>query len=224
MYHRFLKFAGLIFLFAFLPSVSSAQSITFAKVVNIKAGAAPRSVALGDFNRDGKPDVAVANSSSKTVTILLGNDNGTFHPAVTVLGPPTLTTSPMFLVAADFDGDGKLDLAVADSNTTANSTVTILLGNGNGTFEAQPAISLGLSAFNHSLAVGDFNGDGKLDLAVTNSQSNVVSILLGNGDGTFQAPPAPLTLPNVNKPSSVAVGDFDGDGKLDLALADGNTV
>src|ERR1051326_2491473 len=162
MYHRFLKFAGLIFFFAVLPSVRSAQSITFA--------------------------------------------------------PP-----PMFVVAADFDGDGKLDLAVADSNTTANSTVTILLGNGNGTFEAQPAISLGLSAFNHSLAVGDFNGDGKLDIAVTNSQSNVVSILLGNGDGTFPAP-APLTLPNVNKPSSVAVGDFDGDGKLDLALADGNTV
>src|ERR1043166_8210804 len=219
MYHRFLKFAGLIFLFAFLPSVSSAQSITFSKVVNIKAGAAPRSVALGDFNRDGKPDVAVANSSSKTVSVLRGNGNGTFTQTASI----PFSTPPMFVVAADFDGDGKLDLAVADSTTTANSTVTILLGNGNGTFEAQPAISLGLSAFNHSLAVGDFNGDGKLDIAVTNSQSNVVSILLGNGDGTFALPP-PLTLPNVNKPSSVAVGDFDGDGILDLVFADGNTV
>src|ERR1043166_1021668 len=84
MYHRFLKFAGLIFFFAFLPSVSSAQSITFAKVVNIKAGAAPRSVALGDFNRDGKPDVAVANSNSKTVTVLRGNGNGTFTQTASI--------------------------------------------------------------------------------------------------------------------------------------------
>jgi hypothetical protein len=218
MHLRFFKIAGLIFLFASLPAVSAAQPITFAKVVTIKAGAGPRSIALGDFNRDGKSDVAVTNSSSKTVTVLRANGNGTFTQTASI----PFSTAPMFVVAADLDGDGNLDLAVADSNTTANSTVTILLGNGNGTFSAQPPISLGLSSFNHSMAVGDFNRDGKLDIVVTNDQSNVVSILLGNGDGTFAV--NSLTLPNVNKPLSVAVGDFDGDGNLDLALADGNTV
>src|SRR5215813_1633263 len=148
MHHRLLKIAGLI-LFSFLPSVSSAQPITFAKVVNIKGGTTPRSVALGDFNRDGKPDVAVANSGNKTVTVLRGNGNGTFTQTASI----PFSTTPMFVVAADFDGDGNLDLAVADSNTTGNSTVTILLGNGDGTFAAQPAMSLGLSAFNHSMAV-----------------------------------------------------------------------
>src|ERR1043165_6703523 len=118
MYHRFLKFAGLIFFFAVLPSVSSAQSITFAKVVNIKAGAAPRSVALGDLNRDGKPDVAVANSNSKTVTVLRGNGNGTFTQTASI----PFSTPPMFVVAADFDNDGKLDLVVDRKSTRLNSS------------------------------------------------------------------------------------------------------
>src|ERR1051326_72131 len=160
MYHRFLKFAGLIFLFAFLPSVSSAQSITFAKVVNIKAGAASRSVAPRDFNRDGKPDIAVASSSSSAVTVLRGNGNGTFTQTANI----PFSTPPMFVVAADFDGDGKLDLVVANS---ADSNIYFVHGDGAGNFSGPVAASaaLDLVSFSHAIAVGDFDGDGNLDIA-----------------------------------------------------------
>src|SRR5256886_2213029 len=92
---------------------------------------------------------------------------------------------PTFVAVGDFNGDGKLDLAVANLNSR---TVSVLLGNGDGTFRAAPTVVVGQSPF--SIAVGDFNGDGKPDLAVANFDSNNVSVLLGNGEGTFQAPPA----------------------------------
>jgi hypothetical protein len=94
-------------------------------------------------------------------------------------------TKPNGLTAADFNGDGKLDLAIANS---ADNTVTILQGNGDGTFTAQPALATGAGSNPQLPTAGDFNGDGKLDLAVANFANNTVSVFLGNGDGTFQAP------------------------------------
>jgi hypothetical protein len=215
MHHRFFKIAGLIFFFAVFPSVSSAQPITFAKVVNIKAGAGPRSVALGDFNRDGTPDVAVANASSKTVTVLRGNGNGTFTQTAIIL----FSTTPMFVVAADFDGDGKLDLVVTNS---ADSNIYFVHGDGAGNFSGPVATSAALDpvSFSHAIAVGDFDGDGNLDLVVTNSSDKSLAILLGNGAGAFT-----LSTLNLDRPAqSVAAADFNGDGKLDLAVADSNSV
>jgi hypothetical protein len=124
-------------------------------------------------------------------------------------------------VAADFNGDGKLDLASFSNLNTAN--VVIQLGNGDGTF--QPPLTYSTDPFSSGplsgqIAVGDFNGDGKLDLAVSNNclgycpTNSTISILLGNGDGTFQAP---ITTP-ANNPWNMAVGDFNGDGKLDLVV------
>jgi hypothetical protein len=115
----------------------------------------------------------------------------------------------------DFNGDGKLDLAVAImGNPNSNGSVDVLLGNGDGTFQAGTSYVVGSRP--NSIAVGDFNGDGKVDLAVANQSSDSVSVLAGNGDGTFQ--PA-VNFGAGSFPYSVAVGDFNGDGKPDLAVA-----
>src|SRR5262245_6795099 len=120
--------------------------------------------------------------------------------------PYTVGTNPQAVATADFNGDGKLDLAVA--NQTSN-TVGILLGNGDGTFQAAQNYSTGSGP--RSVAVGDFNADGKLDLVTANAGN--LSVLPGNGDGTFQAP---ASIGIGSSPLSVAVGDFNADGKLDL--------
>ena len=118
-------------------------------------------MAVGDFNGDGKLDIAVANEGSNTVSIFLGNGLGGFATAVTY---STGGTEPESLAVGDFNGDGYLDLAVANYGS---NNVSVLLGNGNGTFAAAKTFSSGGSGPD-SLAVGDFNGDGKLDLAVAN--------------------------------------------------------
>jgi trimeric autotransporter adhesin len=180
----------------------------------------PTSLAVGDFNGDGIPDLAVSEFG---IDILLGNGDGTFKPRL--LAPGNLPYIE-FIAVGDFNGDGKLDLAVAYCNdafpTTQPGTVEILLGNGDGTFNlaaASPATGNTPTA----IATGDFNGDGNLDLAISNGDSNTVTILLGNGNGTFTTSASPATG---NSPSSLVVGDFNGDGKPDLAVtnATDNTV
>ena len=119
--------------------------------------------------------------------------------------------APHAVVTADFNHDGRLDLAVA--NVDSNS-VGILLGNGDGAF--QPARTFATGSGPVSLAVGDFNGDGKLDLATANVVDDSVSLLVGNGDGTLQAPVS--IAHGFSSPQSVEVGDFNGDGKMDIAF------
>jgi len=205
---------------AYKASKSSTQSYTvkavqgsgFAATAVAPTGINPYGVAVGDFNGDGNADLAVANHGSNTVTILLGNGKGVFSPPPG--SPPATGNLPTWVVVSDFNGDGKADLAVVNNLGSAN--VSILLGNGDGTFA--PAASPATGTNPYSAAVGDFNGDGKADLAVANFSSNTVSILLGNGDGTFA--PAPGSAPVTgNNPTSVAVGDFNGDGVADLAVA-----
>lgn len=173
-------------------------------------GISPTGIVSADFNGDGIPDLAIPSYNASTITILLGNGDGTF---TTVSSSPTVGTSPTAIVAADFNRDGRIDLAVASGVT---NSLTILLGNGNGTFT--PALqSPATGSYPAAIAVGDFNGDGLLDLAVVNSSDNTVTILLGNGNGSFTA--ASQTVTSSYNPISVAAGDFNGDGVLDLAVA-----
>src|SRR5207248_1325674 len=157
---------------------------------------------------DGIPDLAVANKGSATVSILLGNGDGTFQAAQSY----DAGTSPQSLVVGDFNGDGHADLAVANDIIGAG-TVSVLLGNGDGTLQAAQSYDGGFRPW--SVAVGDFNSDGVPDLAVANNSiPGTVKILLGNGDGTFRPSQDYTTGPLAQ---SVAVGDFNGDGNADLA-------
>jgi hypothetical protein len=169
-------------------------------------------VAVGDFNGDGRLDLAVANNypdyQDNSVSVLLGNGDGTFQAAQNF----AVGSAPSSVVVGDFNGDGLLDLAVANDRS---DTVSVLLGNGDGTF--QDARNFNAGSFPYCLAVGDFNGDGLLDLAVANSGANVVTVWLGNGDGSFRSAGV---VTSGRYPISVAVGDFNGDGRLDLAVAD----
>jgi hypothetical protein len=172
------------------------------------AGSSPEAVAVGDFNGDGVPDLAVANHDSGTISVLLGNGDGTFGTGVSV----GVGSYPAAVAVGDFNGDGIPDLAVA--NRLVQGTVSVLLGNGDGSFRFLGSFATG--GYPSSIAVGDFNGDGIQDLAVANFYSENVSVLFGNGDGTFGNA---RTLTAGEGPTSVAVGDFNADGIQDLAVA-----
>lgn len=176
----------------------------------------PAGEAVGDFSGNGHLGVAIAGGGTAKypdsgVTVSVGNGDGTFTDAIG--SPIPLGKNLSAIVAADFNGDGKLDLAVTDADT---NSVYILLGNGDGSFQTPVTISVGNDP--DAIIAGDFNNDGKLDLAVANYDDNTVTLLLGNGDGTFtQAPGSPY--PVGVGPVSIVAADFNGDGKLDLAVA-----
>jgi hypothetical protein len=187
----------------------------FQDKTNFTVGDGPTAVISADLNSDGIADLAVSNQNSNNVSVLLGNGDGTFR------GKPDLPagTSPSSVASADFDGDGDADLAVSNS---ASNTVSVLLGNGDGTFGAAQPYSVSVGGINpNQIITDDFNGDGDVDLATAHVGHNTeianfhggVTVLLGNGDGTFQ---------NASKVAriflnySVASADLDADGDKDL--------
>ena len=228
---------------------------TFQAPKTFAAGAGPNRIVAGDFNGDGRLDLATGNSATQDVSVLLGNGDGTFQTQQQrfALGDGY----PLSMVAADFNDDGRLDLALGtgadleellgngdgsfqpsevcsagnqtleviagdfnndgrfDLAAASPSGISVLLGNGAGEFQTQQANATGSNAT--ATVTGDFNGDGRLDLATANSGSNTVSVLLGDGDGTFQPQ---QTFAAGNSPVALVAGDFNGDGRLDLAVID----
>jgi len=206
--------SGLALCCVLLGRTAPAQDVSFIAPRTFASGTNPMSVAVADFNSDGVLDLVVANFGSNSVSVLLGNGDGSFQPARSF----AVGNEPISVAVGDFNGDGRLDLAVAN-NFLFSSSISVLLGNGDGTF--QTALSFPAGGSPRFIAVADFNGDGVLDLAVANWVSATVSILLGNGDGTFQAP---QNFFAETEPNSIAVGDYDGDGRLDLAVANYSSV
>ena len=195
------------------PSYSAITYLTVQPVVSGSFGniqfspyaTATISPVIGDFNNDGAPDTAfLAADGSVSLLLYQGNGNYGFSTPITGLN------NPQNMVTGDFNADGKLDLAVADS---FNSQVVVYIGNGDGTF--QPGVSYATGNLCFGIAAGDFNGDGIVDLATENG-ANGLSLFINNGDGTFQAA---LNSSGSGNLLGFAEGDFNGDGIADLALA-----
>ena len=202
---------------AFLPVAVSRPSVGLIRSdLSLSAGLQSISAITADFNRDGKLDLAVANDDKPgTVAIFLGNGDGTFQASAAF----ATGNEPYWLASCDFNGDGKPDLVVANFS---DSTVSILLGNGDGTFQSHVDYATGV--YPNGVMCGDFNGDGKVDVVTSNYYGTFgppydtsISILLGNGDGTLQPHVDYLDLET--NPFALNIGDFNGDGKLDVAMA-----
>jgi hypothetical protein len=213
---KFATKGGIAGLLVFMTLAASASTVQFKPAQSYAVGTNPTAVAVGDFNGDGKLDVAVANNGSSNVSILLGNGDGTFQPAVNF----DASVAPNGIAVADLNGDGKLDVAVFQSPNTSSSlpgAVSILFGKGDGTFQSPVVTTISLQE--SVVAAVDVNGDKKADLLVNLTDSNLnpagVGLLLSNGDGSFQ------TAKTVAGASDIlcAVADFNHDGKPDLAVA-----
>jgi len=189
---------------------------TFGPPRSFAVGNLPNSVAVGDFNGDGNPDIAVSNFHGP-ISILLGDGDGRFHKGEDISIQDTFDYDQ--IEAVDFNRDGKLDLAIAtERQSDGTNLLKVLLGNGDGTFQRDMDVTSAFFIF--CFATGDFNGDGIPDLAA--EEGGEIETLLGDGHGRFTSAGKVLEGegPSFSVVLALAVGDFNGDGFLDLAAPD----
>jgi hypothetical protein len=202
----------LLILLTFLSTIEINAQLCFDPATNFSVGNNPKSVTAADFNGDGKIDLATANFNSKDISILLGTGTGSFGVATNFslgLG----VTDPISIINSDFNGDNKIDLAIANKSSL---NVSILLGTGTGSFSSAVNFSVGSGPVGpSSILSADFNGDGKKDLAATNYNPGTVCILFGNGLGSFSSA-VNYTTSNGGS-NGIVSADFNSDGKIDLA-------
>ena len=192
---------------------------SFAAPTSVAVGVTPVDAATGDFNGDGKADLVTANFDGGNITVLLGNGTGGF-PTVTPLAltAGVFANTPSKILVADFNGDGKADIAVADGSDSAvsNNQAQVFPGTGTGTFGAPTVLNTG--NFPRGLAAADFSGDGKVDLATANRNSNNLTIFINNGAGFAAGVPQAAGV----NPNKVSAADLNLDGKIDLINTNSN--
>jgi FG-GAP-like repeat/PASTA domain len=190
-----------------VAALSAATAPSFARARSYATGRSPVSIAIGDLNADHKPDLATANGTAATVSVLLNKGDGRFEAR----NDYRTGSRPTSVAIGDLSGDGKADVAVANHRA---HTVSVLANRGDGSLQTKADYTTGLSPL--SVAIGDLSGDGKVDLATANLDGGSVSVLLNRGDGSFQAK---VDYATEDAPRSVAMGDLSGDGRPDLATA-----
>jgi uncharacterized protein (TIGR03437 family) len=206
--------------------LSGAGNGTFSRGASFSTGTSPQYIAAGDLNRDGKLDLVVANQRDQNVSIFLGDGKGGFQLRSTYI----TSYGPNSLILTDFNGDGNLDIIQGMGDARGfgagyySYNIDILLGNGDGTFQGAASRTIpGTQTVSTFLAAGDFNGDGKIDAILNDKFGGNLYLFAGSGQGAFQAPVTISALSaggTQTGPSGAVSGDFNGDGKLDLAVTE----